>query len=71
VIAARSLPALTALVVATALVLFPSIAAACPVCAADKGNGAFTVLAIFISVPFVIALVVIPMIVRAVRQAGP
>jgi hypothetical protein len=57
-------------VIAT-LMLVPSVAAACPVCAADNGKGAFTVLAIFISVPFIIAIVVIPMIVRAVRQAGP
>lgn len=60
-----------AAVVLAALMLAPSVAAACPVCAADNGKGAFTVLAIFISVPFVIAIIVIPMIVRAVRQAGP
>lgn len=62
---------LLAAVVATALMLVSSVAAACPVCAADSGKSAFTVLAVFLSVPFVIALVVIPMIVRAVRQAGP
>ena len=60
-----------ATVVATSLMLVSSVAMACPVCAADNGKSAFTILAVFISVPFIIALVVIPMIVRAVRQAGP
>jgi hypothetical protein len=58
--------------VTAALTLLPSVALACPVCIADNPTtGTVKLLAIFIAVPFVIALIVIPMIVRAVRQAGP
>ena len=53
------------------ITLLPGVAAACPVCAADNGQGTIKLLAVFLAVPFVIAAVIIPMIVRAVRQAGP
>ena len=63
---------LLALLVTTALTLLPSVALSCPVCAADNGQGGtIKILAVFLAVPFVIALIVVPMIVRAVRQAGP
>ena len=63
---------LLALAVTLGLTLFSSVAAACPVCAADNGDGGtLKILAVFLAVPFVIAIIVIPTIVRAVRQAGP
>ena len=62
----------SALMPALALTLATSVATACPVCAVDNGpGGTLKILAVFLAVPFVIALIVIPAIVRAVRQAGP
>ena len=37
--------------IALALLLLPSIAAACPVCAADNGQGTLKLLAVFLAVP--------------------
>jgi hypothetical protein len=49
---------------ATALLLAPSIALACPVCAADNNPTTLKVVAAFLTVPFIIAFVVF----RALRR---
>jgi hypothetical protein len=57
------------LAILAALTLLPSVALACPVCGADQNTQTLKIVAVFLAVPFVLAIVVIPMIVRAVRQS--
>ena len=60
---------LVALAIA-AIAMWPSLAHACPVCGVDNNARVMRVVAAFLAVPFLLAVVVIPMIVRAHRNAG-
>jgi len=53
---------------AMALLLAPSIALACPVCAADNNPTTLKVVAAFLTVPFIIAFVVFRALRRVERE---
>jgi len=58
-----------ATLIATALVLAPSIAWACPVCAADSNTTTLKVVAAFMTVPFIIVFVV-HRVMRKIERLG-
>ena len=55
--------------IATALLLLPSIASACPVCAQDSSNTTLKVVGCFMTVPFIVAFVVFR-VMRKVERIG-